>query len=1103
MLTRFISDKIFKPLDFEYQHDSNVKIDSYQVGVDGNLNYSITPSLSSIKDLKVNNYTLNILGGNEKLTNFLSIEQLPDIKNSICYIYFNSDDNILNDNTLFWKFETNFISVSTSLSAFNDSNIFEIEFLDELKCKLFYNSFNQRYALAYSTSLSSINFIPTNSDNFNNYYTIFDYIYEKNDNQLFLYCNTNLGQYAIELENKKLVLKNIKEYEKLNRFFIKKINNLNDICATSDWVSYENGFNKNNINLESNRSFYDTKNNILISSLLGSISSTIPINILTLKNQLNQENLQSRGNVFLNENEECNLKEYESIFTGGFRESGFSKINLGYTSYTTPYNFKSGKTTYFHVPHDIYPYKKLNVNSSKLAESGAIGGSCPLNSDKMWKKMADYRETSPFGNAQEENSGQLLCTWLSAGPSNERPIWVDRFYKPNLLTPFQAMSAIPNEIKYKSSFDCYDLDNGIKDVLSSLTFENGCYYSYMHLGKIDYVNLIESLSGKIFYKELEDYKKTNFIDLDKTSKIYNFDGKTYGLITLDEKIDYNQITFSFFANKENWLEPTGNQIFGNYTNKGFGFFNYMLNSAYILLKKNSNTLQILNNKFEEISNISTLNITKSAIKGVSRRNGLENLHIITDDFQMIEVDINGTIVDMNTNLKNTLSGDYILSVSNDDTNCYVQSNSAVIKIDLNSNNAEIATITNTIGTGTNSFILSDASKNLYVINGGDPTIRGDNIYFIDKNQIKVYLTSSNTLSSFLVFDKNISTFNIDYDGKFYVICQNELFIYNGQYSFSNSIKLSTMDLYSLTAHSISFIENFENGELKKLKNVFLKNNEESYVLLFDELNNLEYKKLNYNYDLTQLNSNISNYNYNAQYMLPTYNKSSYNFKIKLTNPINSEDSQNLIFMIKGSDLSSGKKHFVFTINCLEGIADFYLNGELYERKDFLKGKYVYSDTFNGAIYYGCDSFFNGIPAFQHFKDVNDFTYKDLSLEKNYILNKYVDKFEALYFYREEYPPNDLIYNIPSGSRSFIDCVEKLFNFNLPQYKSGKFDLNISNSGIFYEDIRRDIEIFVTQKLEEFLPAHVDLRKINWLDTVLRPIYLEGNYNQSNTLTNLQ
>jgi hypothetical protein len=1102
MITRFISDKTFKPLNFEYKFDSDLKIKSYEIGVDGNLNYSITPFLSSIKDLKINNYALNILSGNEKIHNILSINQISDVKNSICYIFYHPDQYLIDSNSLFWRFETNFVSVSTKTENFGDLNIFEIEFVDDLTCKIFYNDFGKRYAVAHSLSLSSIKLVPLTANNFHDYATSFEYIYNRNENQIIFYVNSNLGQFAVNYQNNILNLKKISEYTKNNRFFIKKIEELNDINVTSNWLSYENDYNKNNLNVNSSRSHYDLENNFLISSLIDSISSTIPINILSLKNQLNQENLQNRGNVFLNENE-VNLKEYESIFTGGCRELGYDKINLGYTSYTAPFYFKSGKTTFFHVPHDIYPYKKLNINSSKLVESGAVAGNCPLNSDKVWKKMANYRNTSPYGNAQEENTGQWLCTWLSAGNQNTRPVWVDRFYKPDLITPFAAMSAVSNEITYKSSFDCYDLKKAVSDKLSSLTFERSCYYAYMHLGKKDYQNLIKSLSENVFYNKLETYKKTNYSDLDINTKKYNFDGKTFGSINFDKNFNYNNITFSFFAEKENWAIPTGNQIFGNYTNKGFGFYNYINNTNYILLKKDNTTLQILNNNFDEISNISTLNITKSAIKGIARRNGFENIHIITEDFKLIEVDLNGTIVDINQNLKSNLAGNFIKSVSNDDIFCYVQSNSATIAIDLKTNDPLIFPLDLvTAGSGSNSYIVRDESFNLYEIWGESPNIRGDKIYFINDNKIKTFLTSTSSTEIFATVPDSINSFNIDYDGKVYIISKNKLYIYNDQYNVSDIITLSSVNTYSLSARSFAFVEKFEYGVLKKYKNIFLKNNTESYIITLDENNNQTLKKLSYNYDIIQTNTDISNYKFNTQYVSPVYGNNSYNFKIKLLNQLNSEDVEELVFIINSKDLASGKRHFVLTLNCFQGIAYFYLDGQLYERKEFEPKKFIFSDTFQGLVHYGCNSFFNGIPAFSHFKDVSDFTCKDIIIEDIYILDKFIDNIESLYFYSEKYPPDDIIYNMPCGSRNFIDTIDKMFNFNVPQYKTNIFDLNILNSGIFYEDIKNDLESYINERLQEFLPTYSNLRNINWLDTVVKPIYIEGNFNQSNTLTNL-
>ena len=133
MLTRFISDESYNPVNLEYYPDDNVKINSLTVGVDGNLDYTIIQSLSTIKDLKINNYTLAFLTGNEQISNFIYLEENNEIKNKMCDLYWDND-GIAN----YWKFETDNITVSTIPIDYEDKNIFEIEFFKNDKCKIYY-----------------------------------------------------------------------------------------------------------------------------------------------------------------------------------------------------------------------------------------------------------------------------------------------------------------------------------------------------------------------------------------------------------------------------------------------------------------------------------------------------------------------------------------------------------------------------------------------------------------------------------------------------------------------------------------------------------------------------------------------------------------------------------------------------------------------------------------------------------------------------------------------------------------------------------------------------------------------------------------------------
>jgi hypothetical protein len=1104
MLTRFISDDSYNTLDLEYPYDSNIKLDETPISVDGNLNYNLVPALCGVKDLRINNYTLNILSRSDHLKNFIDLDQENNVKNKICYIYQDLREKP-NQYSKFWKFESNFVSISSNFENFNEKNVFELDILTDNKCRLSYKENDLIYFLTYSLTLSTVKFTPLTATNFENYNIDLNYLFD--DKKIIFYIDSNIGIFSIKSQNEKLFISKTNTFLKENAFYIRTIDDIQKIENANNWVSYENTFNRNNINVSQTKSHFDVKNNYLFTSTINSFVSSIPINMLVLKNQLNQENEQSRGNVFLNENE-TTLKEYESLFLGGYRELGYDKINLGYSIHTQPYFFKSGKTTYFHVPHDIFPYDRLNINSSKLAECGAVGGNNPLNSDKIWKKLKDYKKTSPYSVPQEENTGQWLCTWLSAGKPTDRPIWMDRYYKPSKTTPFQALSAITSEIIYKDSFGCLDLKDDISDVKSSLTFEKGCYYAYMHFGKEDYYNLITaSLSSKIKETHLDEYQKTNFSDLDSIGGEYEFNGESYGYIDSDKKFEYNIATFNFFAEKENWEEPSGNVIFGNYVNNGgFSFRNYILNTPYVVLKSNSTTIDILNSDFLKIDEITTGNISLCAIKGISRRNGFQNIHIITDDFHLFEMDLKGTIVDSNSAIKTKLNlenSDEIYSITNDKDYCYVSTSSGIAAIDLSNNEISTKSVHLSVGDITDTYnILANDNGKIYEIYGNNPIIRNDVIFYSSGNLIKTYYTASSSLSTFIQTNSAIDCYSVNKNKEIDIISKNKLSVYSER-KIKSEIILESFAEYSLSAKQISYFEKFEYGKLIKTKLIYCENSKESYMIELDSSGTQTLKKFDKKYELVPSLSDVSNYNHNTQYYYNTYGENTYSFEVEILNKVNIEDQLNLHFIINSKDLSTGIHHFSFSVDCYNGVSNFYLDGLLYESKRFKEKKYTLSNTFNGRIFYGCDPYFNGIPTFKYFKEKSNFTYANLKISENYILNDVLDRFEILYFYNQKFPPNDLKYDMPCGKRSFIDNIEKTFNFNAPMFKSNYFGINIINSGIKYEDIKEDMERYIMEKVSEYLPIYTKLQKFEWLDSISTPLIIEGDYNISNTLTNIQ
>jgi hypothetical protein len=332
------------------------------------------------------------------------------------------------------------------------------------------------------------------------------------------------------------------------------------------------------------------------------------------------------------------------------------------------------------------------------------------------------------------------------------------------------------------------------------------------------------------------------------------------------------------------------------------------------------------------------------VAGVSRRNGFENIHILTEDFRLIEMDLRGTIVDSNSALRGVLNlqpSDKILSVTNDNDYCYVATPLGIGKINLNNNIITTAQEKASIGSGAEFQLLVDDSVNIYKVYGEQPIIREENIYCLSGSKIATYSTTLSTLSTFLETNSGVDCFNITKDGEINVVTKNEFLVYeNG--TVKNKILLSNFVENSLSAKQISYCEKFEYGKLLKYKIIFCKNNSDSYVYRLDSEYNQTTFKLNDNYNLIQNNLDITNYNHNIQCIGSKYNEKTYNFKVMLLNKVNSEDFKELMFIVKSSDISTGKRHFLFTFDCYNGVADFYLDGQIYQRLNFEKRKYSIS-----------------------------------------------------------------------------------------------------------------------------------------------------------------
>jgi len=121
-------------------------------------------------------------------------------------------------------------------------------------------------------------------------------------------------------------------------------------------------------------------------------------------------------------------------------------------------------------------------------------------------------------------------------------------------------------------FNAYD----IFDKKSDLTFEKGSLYAYHHVGNVNAQTYVNDLSGNIIFDNFKRYFDKDYIKQDFVNEIY-FNGN-YFAKALDTPLDnvstFDNFSVNFDIKIEDNTKPIGSQIVGNYSDRGFGIYNY-------------------------------------------------------------------------------------------------------------------------------------------------------------------------------------------------------------------------------------------------------------------------------------------------------------------------------------------------------------------------------------------------------------------------------------------------------------------------------------------------------------------------------------------------
>jgi len=319
--------------------------------------------------------------------------------------------------------------------------------------------------------------------------------------------------------------------QKLNTYFFRELNDLDDF----------------NVNL---RSSYNVRGNYLVTCPL---SSELVFNIVPMKNSMN---INEEKGWF------SNFRDYKSL---SFSKTCGADSNDLFAEYKTSYvpkNIEPDNEAVFNI---VGKGINIAISALGLVESGAIGGSQPLDSDIIYLDRLNSVKSPNIANF----NGTPLCLWLSGSSVLQGfpKQWMERWYDANNITQGNALVSRVN----------YSPFSPVVDIPSSMSIKDGDTITINRLGpkrNLEFIDYFASTQkccisawGQTFKDELNGIH--GFVEglyPHHTSELI-LDGRIHAHIPpVDNLLKEYDFTTSFWAYKDDWMYGPDSQIFGNFSN---------------------------------------------------------------------------------------------------------------------------------------------------------------------------------------------------------------------------------------------------------------------------------------------------------------------------------------------------------------------------------------------------------------------------------------------------------------------------------------------------------------------------------------------------------
>lgn len=919
------------------------------------------------------------------------------------------------------------------------------------------------------------------------------------------------------------------------------------------------------------------------------------------------------------------LRDYEQLFFGSNQEEGYDKPFLEFTSDTIQQILKADRITYFHFPNTS---KSQEISATRLIQNGACSGPIPFKSDRIYKKLANYKKHIYWGDASlhktdfidtivldnstiiteasstatfttinvdgtnyaiplykydtsaytplnielkigggistfsllatslggfvgftvnnsaisfplfESNAslsalhlldatifnestatgeffplqiqgidyciplytpplssssvmrrvihkpeygetGEWICTWLSAGYPLQDPIWVDRYYIPG------------------DGDDTYDYNYPtVYDIKSEMLLDPGVWYKYFHIGNTYNQFLVDSLTGttSALQIHLDDWDLpittdlspygndcilndgngvvqivNSLLDSSSDNAIY-VSGGGFGEVVYDSSISQiDDFSVAFWARTKDWNNIPGNHIVSKNFRGGWsvsydcGFCN-----PFFAVFDNSGVGLILNQNGKIITEKTLPSPSRPIVTQPDSNYFVWILDSHPSKRRVYKMDFDGTInteivFDDSESLQSmTLSSDETVVVYNSSTGSVSAINNFGEVISTQSMSSGYRTITidvsgNLVGSEQNDFCMDNLGRKWEAnISSGIKRTYNSNVNnFYTGVKVKSIECGADENIWFTFGQNNFAIIDPD---SFNVITSGSLG--------------TTEDIGSDPNIGLSLAKEIIDDQRVDVAWVSIDDNQKIYKI--DSSGNLLDTIDVELYNIGPYQTRFTSYDWHRKFNYLKYNTLP---QIKMEMHLGTEFSPvcgKYTLSVPACSLANDDWHLFSLTKCSSGDVRFFV--------DCLERDSV--NVPNAVVYYDYEnSLFLGtnagkiLPLDKELKEVGLFYsgYIDDIRIYDYVL----DTWDFWFIHNNKQDYQDINWNMDTGDQAYLEEIERFFKFKLPGQKSQFFNIRITGLNINDQEVRDVIEGIIRDTIKKVVPSHSMLYKIIW------------------------